>query len=254
MSITFKKKLSSTTNNIRLPSGTRLNSNGTLLLTSSGISSLDTFIAGGLPIGSLVLIYEDQNSNLSDSILRCYLSEGIYNKQDLCSISLRNDPIDNLPIKEENISKEDRLDDENDKMKIAWRYENLSTIDSSISTNIHYDLQSTKSIPIELIEQIKIHKITWNDYIQSQLNQSYRHYILNKLHTLITTNYSSQQTDKRILRIGIQSLSLTLFDGDNQNHSDELFSFLYLAQVTIEEGGAAIITPLLQSTMAKDNN
>ncbi|CAF1244835.1 unnamed protein product [Rotaria sordida] len=249
MSITFKKKISSTSNT-RLPIGTRLNSNGTLLLTSSGISSLDTFVGEGLPIGSLVLIYEDKYSNISDSILRCYLSEGIYNKHDLCISALRNDPTENLPTKEEYKLIDNDLNNENDKMKIAWRYENLSTINSSSSssstTNIHYDLQSTKSISNELIEQIKIHKLTWNDYIQTQTQTSisYRNYLLKSLHQLLTTNYSSQSIDKRILRIGIQSLSLSLFDHDNKSHFDELFSFLYYLRILLRTSLATCIITL----------
>jgi len=243
MSITFKKKVSSTPN-IRLPSGTRLNSNGTLLLTSSGISSLDTFIGGGLPIGSLLLIYEDKNANLSDSILRCYLSEGIYNKHDLCVAALRTDLTENLPTKEETLPSDNPVDDENEKMKIAWRYENLSTIDSSSISNIHYDLQPTKTFPTELIDQIKLHKLTWNDYIQSQPSISYRHYLLQTLHKLLTKDYSSQQTDKRILRIGIQSLSLALFDDKNTNHFDELFAFLYHLRILLRTSLATCIITL----------
>ncbi|CAF4199355.1 unnamed protein product [Rotaria sp. Silwood2] len=245
MSITFKKKVSSTPNT-RLPSGTHLNSNGTLLLTSSGISSLDTFIGEGLPIGSLVLIYEDKYSTISDSILRCYLSEGIYNKHDLFISALRNDPTENLPNKEEYKLIDNDLNNENDKMKIAWRYENLSTINSlsSSTTNIHYDLQNTKSISNELIEQIKIHKLTWNNYIETQTTISYRNYLLKYLHKLLTTNYSSQSIDKRILRIGIQSLSLSLFDQDNKFHFDELFSFLYYLRILLRTSLATCIITL----------
>ncbi|UJR15405.1 hypothetical protein I4U23_002352 [Adineta vaga] len=244
MSITFKKKVSSTPN-VRLPTGTRLNSNGNLLITSTGVSSLDTFIGGGLPIGSLLLIYEDKNFNLSDSILRCYLSEGIYNKQDLCVAALRTDLTENLPTKEENISSSDtRTDEENEKMKIAWRYENLSTIDSASTSTIQYDLQSTKSIPNELFEQIKIHKITWNDYQQSQSSISYRTYLLKTLQKLLTTDYSSQQTEKRILRIGIQSLSLSLFDDNPANHFNELVAFLYHLRILLRTSLATCIITL----------
>lgn len=238
MSITFKKNVS-TTSNIRLPSGTRLNSNGTLLLTSTGIISLDTFIAGGLPIGSLLLIYEDKNSYLSDSILRCYLSEGVYNKHDLCVSSLRNDLCENLPVKEE--SKPIEQEQENEKMKIAWRYENLSTIDSTTSTTLHYDLQSTKTFPNNLIEQIQIHKLTWNDYIQSNSSLSFREYLLKTLQKYLTVNYSSQQADKRILRIAIQSLDSTLFD---TNSSDELIAFLYHLRILLRTSLATCIITL----------
>ncbi|CAF3407210.1 unnamed protein product [Rotaria socialis] len=240
MSITFKKKVSSTATT-RLPSGTRLNSNGTLLLTSTGISSLDTFIGEGLPIGSLTVIYEDKYSNISDSILRCYLSEGIYNKHDLCVAALRTDPTENLPTKEEYTPTDDSP---SDKMKIAWRYENLSTINSSTTTNIHYDLQTTKSIPNELVEQIKIHKLTLNEYKQSQPAISYRNYLLKSLQQLLTTNYSSQHADKRILRIAIQSLSLSLFDDDDLHHADELFSFLYHLRILLRTSLATCVITL----------
>lgn len=241
MSITFKKKVSSTSTT-RLPLGTRLNSNGTLLLTSTGISSLDTFIGDGLPIGSLVVIYEDKYSNLSDSILRCYLSEGIYNKHDLCVSSLRTDLTENLPTKEEHAPTDESS---NDKMKIAWRYENLSTINSSpTTTTFHYDLQSTNPIPNDLIEQIKIHKLTWNDYTQSQSSMSYRNFLLKSLQKLLTTSYSSTNTDKRILRIGIQSLSSSLFDTNNKTHSDELYTFLYYLRVLLRTSLATCVITL----------
>ncbi|CAF1374783.1 unnamed protein product [Rotaria sp. Silwood1] len=245
MSITFKKKVSSTSNT-RLPLGTHLNSNGTLLLTSSGISSLDTFIGEGLPIGSLVLIYEDKYSNISDSILRCYLSEGIYNKHDLCISTLRTDLIENLPTKEEEYQILDNdINNDNDKMKIAWRYENLSTINSSSIKNIHYDLQSNKPISNELIEKINIHKLTWNNYIEETHRLiSYRNYLLKYLHKILTTNYSSQSIDKHILRICIQSLSLSLFDHDNKNHFDELFSFLYYLRILLRTSLATCIITL----------
>jgi elongator complex protein 4 len=253
MSISFKKKVSSskitttttttttiptvvpvsTTSN-RLPSGTRLNSTGTLLLTSSGIPSLDTFIGGGIPIGSLVLIYEDPHAHLSDSILRCYLSEGIYNKQDACVIAARNDLSEHLPVKDDyrSLNKSNDDETEQEKMKIAWRYENLSTLDTS--THVHYDLQSTNPLPDELIEQVTIHKFTWNDYNRSQTTLTYRHYLL----------YSSHQTDKRILRLAIQSFSSSLFDSDKSTHADELFSFLYYLRLLLRTSLATCVITL----------
>lgn len=236
MSITFKKNVSSSST-VRLPSGTRLNSNGTLLLTSSGITSLDTYLAGGLPIGSLLLIYEDQNCTLADSVLRCYLSEGVYNKHDLFVAALRTDLTENLPTKEEILSQEQ----ENEKMKIAWRYENLSSIDASNQTSTHYDLQSTKSLPTDLLEQIQIHRFTWNDHLQSN---SYRISLLKTLQKFLTTTYSSQQTDKRILRIAIQSFSSSLFDDQSDQHFDELCSFFYHLRILLRTSLATCVITL----------
>ena len=251
MSITFKKKVSST-NAVRLPAGTRLNANGTLLLTSTGISSLDAFLGGGLPIGSLVLVYEDPNSTLADSILRCYLAEGIYSQQDLCIAAERTNLTENWPIREENETRPDETD--NDKMKIAWRYENLSTVDaSSASTHPHYNLQPTKPLPSELIEQIQIHNLTWKDYLQSPSTPSYRHYLLQCIQRLITTRYSSQQADKRILRISIQSLSLSLFDTDKTHRSDELFAFFYHLRILLRTSLATCLITLNEKSRALES-
>lgn len=240
MSITFKKNLSSSAAaNIRFPAGTRLNSNGNLLLTSTGINSFDSFIGGGLPIGSLIIIYEDKNSVLSDSVLRCYFSEGVYSKHDLCVVNLRSDLTENLPVKEETVS----VEQESEKMKIAWRYENLSTLNSTTST-MHYDLQSTKALPHELLEQIQIHKLTWHDYLQAQSSLSYRQFLLERLQKFLTLQYSSQQTEKRILRIGIQSLSSTLFDTNPSNHVEELTAFLYQLRILLRSSLATCVITL----------
>lgn len=244
MSITFKKKVSATPA-ARLPAGTRLNSGGTLLLTSSGIASLDAFVGGGLPIGSLLLVYEDANCNLSDSVLRCYFAEGVYSKHDLCVVALRNDPLENLPTKEDSLPPSDaRVDEETEKMKIAWRYENLSSLDASAASAVHYDLQATKPMPNELLEQVQIHRLTWDDYRRSQSTLSYRMYLLHVLRKLLTTDYSSQQADKRILRIGIQSLSLSLFDDRPEQHFDELFAFLYHLRVLLRTSLATCVITL----------
>lgn len=254
MSITFKKKVSSsvatpqTTVAPRLPSGTRLNSTGTLLLTSTGLPSLDNFIGGGLPIGSLLLLYEDPTGNLSDSIVRCFLSEGIYNKQDLCVISMRNDPCENLPVKEETISIEQT---EQEKMKIAWRYENLSQLETT--SHFHYDLQSSKSIASEFLDHITIHRLNWNDYENSQSKLSFRFYLLDRIRKLIGENYSSQQTEKRIVRLALPSFSSSLFDTENSNHFDEMFSFLYHLRVLLRTSLATCVITLNERSKSLEN-
>lgn len=205
---------------------------------------MDTFIDGGLPIGSLFLIYEDPNATLSDAILRCFLSEGIYNKQDVCVAAMRSVLTDNLPVKEEHPSVEQQqsTDNEQEKMKIAWRYENLSSLESSHL--VHYDLQSAKPLPKELLDRVTIHQLTWHDYLESHSTVSFRHYLLKRIQHLISTQYSSQQTEKRILRLGIQSLSSSLFDSDQSNHSDELFSFLYHLRILLRTSLATCVITL----------
>lgn len=262
MSITFKKKVSSSAAAPsapappRLPSGTRLNPTGTLLLTSTGIPSLDTFIGGGIAIGSLLIIYEDPTGNLSDSIVRCFLSEGVYNKQDLCVVAMRNDPSENLPVKEEPLDNEKASEDNEqsaEKMKIAWRYENLSAIETV--SHLHYDLQSTKRIPSEYFDQIRLHRFTWNDYERSQSTGSFRCYLLQQIRQLITEQYSSQQSEKRILRLALPSFSSLLCDSDpsTHSHSDELFTFLYHLRVLLRTSLCTCVLTMNERSKSLEN-
>ncbi|CAF0733848.1 unnamed protein product [Didymodactylos carnosus] len=268
MSFTFKKKLSTAANDatsaapsssstLRLPPGTRLNTNGNLLLISSGIQSLDSFIGGGFPVGSLILIYEDDDSSyLSDSILRCFLSDGVYSKHDLCISSMRTDPtqfIKNLPTKSEKDQEQEDGQSDDSSMKIAWRYENLSSSTPSLKAqqHSHYDLNSKNSILPELLDQISITKFTWTDYEQKQQRSkqkwstSYRDFLFQSIDNLILSNYSTTNVkeDKRILRLCIQSLSSCLFDTDQERFA-QIYSFLYCLRISLRQSLATCIVTL----------
>ena len=82
-------KASSTTTTTTSPQsvlnipGTRTSLQNNQLLTPIGIPSLDAFIGGGLPVGSVVLIGQDKHNSFSDIISRCFIAEGLIHKHSI---------------------------------------------------------------------------------------------------------------------------------------------------------------------------
>ena len=102
---------------------------------SSGNTSLDTILGGGLPLGTLTVLYEDSHSQFYSYLLKTYLAEGIVNKhkciivdsQEACRS--RESWVKFLPNvsklegskpKPEPVKEEQKAD-----LQSAWRYSNL---------------------------------------------------------------------------------------------------------------------------------
>jgi len=58
--------------------GTRTSLQNNQLLTPIGIPSIDSFIGGGLPVGSVILIGQDKHNSFADIITRCFLGKKSY--------------------------------------------------------------------------------------------------------------------------------------------------------------------------------
>lgn len=255
MSSSFKRNVSasSTTSNInaakRFPAGTRLNNSGNLLLTSTGIPSLDSFLAGGLPIGSLILIGEDPQRTISSSILRCFLSEGIYRKQNICSVDFEHDLTEILPVKEEISDEKSTNEEEN--LKIAWRYENLSSIENL--EKVHFDLKTKKTIPEEMIEKNQMRKIDLKTFESENDGETCRKFVLRKLEEILRNEFSSQSSEKKILRISISSFDSSIFDVDSTKRFDELCFFFYFLRIFLRSSGALCVVTLAEIPRALTN-
>ena len=76
-SIESTKKSTQTALNIP---GTRTSLQNNQLLTPIGIPSIDSFIGGGLPVGSVILIGQDKHNSYSDIVARCFIAEGVVHK------------------------------------------------------------------------------------------------------------------------------------------------------------------------------
>ncbi|KAI3651734.1 hypothetical protein MP228_003037 [Amoeboaphelidium protococcarum] len=139
----------------QLPSGTKLSPTNQLLLTSTGISDLDSLLGGGLPVGSVIAVHEDEthNAQFAHCLVRYFLSQGlvghnhgavVFNGSYRClsADDQRNkvvsecygiyssDGATSQSVAASSSQQQKQSGKENvpSKMKIAWRYENLGQI------------------------------------------------------------------------------------------------------------------------------
>ncbi|KAI6093984.1 PAXNEB-domain-containing protein [Hypoxylon rubiginosum] len=99
--------------------------------TSTGTASLDNLLAGhaGLPLGTSLLIGEHGTTDFAGTLLRYYAAEGMIQGHQIHVLGLHESWRHSLP----GISTDDKKSSSksetasNDKMKIAWRYESLSS-------------------------------------------------------------------------------------------------------------------------------
>lgn len=101
------------------------------LTTSTGTASLDGILAGhaGLPLGSSLLIEEQGTTDFSGNLLKYYAAEGLVQGHHVHVLGLPEAWKHELPAvstKQEGTPAKS-TSPADDKMKIAWRYENLSS-------------------------------------------------------------------------------------------------------------------------------
>ncbi|GLH08842.1 Putative elongator complex protein 4 [Gryllus bimaculatus] len=212
--------------------GTKPSIQNAQLLTSTGVPSLDTFIGGGIPIGTLFLIEEDVYGNFAKLLFKYYLAEGVISQHDLHVVSQDVDPVQMIedlpkPIEKANL-KEGSHFGPKDQMNIAWRYQNLPSVQTEPDTDFghHYDI-TQKMDPAQMQ---KVNITYWNadeiDGTHLNGNNAYYEELLESIQQRIKNGqfYSEDSPKKRnVLRIGVQSLGSLLWGRDSTN----LILFLY---------------------------
>ncbi|RKP39110.1 Elongator complex protein 4 [Dimargaris cristalligena] len=125
----------------KLPAGAKLSPHNGQVLVSSGIPSLDDLLGGGLPVGSVVLVLSDRYTDYSNILLRYFVAQGLASGHQLHLASADMDPqkiIQRAPSwtttsPTPNTSADSpavqKTTEALDKLKIAWRYQNLPTGD-----------------------------------------------------------------------------------------------------------------------------
>lgn len=99
--------------------------------TSTGTASLDGILAGhaGLPLGSSLLIEEQGTTDFSGNLLKYYAAEGLVQGHQVHVLGFPEAWKHELPAvstKQEGTPAK-ATSQADDKMKIAWRYENLAS-------------------------------------------------------------------------------------------------------------------------------
>ncbi|KAJ8299564.1 hypothetical protein KUTeg_023624 [Tegillarca granosa] len=180
------------------------------LLISTGIPSLDNVVGGGVAAGTIFMIEEDTYGNYSRMLLN----------------SVDNDPkvlLKEVPapvLDDPGITTEIGQSGDDDKMKIAWRYQHLPRFQSNPSNvkfGHYYDL--TKVIDPELIEKSDCTTVMNPKY--SKLLQLIKDKIDNG-----GFGTDKPQDKRNILRIAIHSLGSPLW-GENGGYTSNHDEFDY---------------------------
>ena len=133
---TFTRKTKPTNESQIKPSIQSVNAGGikpsiytSQLVVSSGLDELDEIFQGGIAVGSVVMIEEDNHTRHFKSLINYFISEAIYSEQGvfLCSSSFNpaQSLITQIPsqqAEEIDLQKQQLEQKAIDEMKIAWRY------------------------------------------------------------------------------------------------------------------------------------
>ena len=98
--------------------------------TSTGTASLDTLLAGhaGFPLGTSLLVEEHGTTDFANVLLRYYAAEGLVQGHQVHILGMHEGWKAELPGVSTETSSSSKSDTAaGDKMKIAWRYETLSS-------------------------------------------------------------------------------------------------------------------------------
>uniref|UniRef100_A0A8C1YXS3 Elongator complex protein 4 n=1 Tax=Cyprinus carpio TaxID=7962 RepID=A0A8C1YXS3_CYPCA len=225
--------------------GTRPSVQNGQLLVSSGVSSLDYVIGGGLAVGTLLLVEEDRYDSYSRMLLKYFLAEGVVCGHELFLASARDHPDDIMqelpsPIVDDvagmkiSEGQSQPSDPENpDTMKIAWRYQNQPKVQTALVSSVrfghYYDV--SKTMEPELRQAAKCHSF-----------------------------YQLQETPvskvRNVLRLGLHSLGSVLWGDDvcckdNPAHCHALTTFLYilrgLLRTSLSVGMVTVPSHLIQN-------
>ncbi|CAD5118338.1 unnamed protein product [Dimorphilus gyrociliatus] len=130
------------------------------LLISTGVPGIDSIIGGGLPLGTILLVEEDETTCYGDVIERYFIAEGVVNQHRVIiadTIEKPSEILSKLPSIIETNTEADVKEDKNSKpdLKIAWRYENSQKgggkfVDRPTRFGNYYDLSETMDITGEL--------------------------------------------------------------------------------------------------------
>ncbi|XP_021912802.1 elongator complex protein 4 isoform X2 [Zootermopsis nevadensis] len=110
---------------------------------------------GGIPVGTVVLIEEDKYGTYAKLLLKYFLAEGIVSGHSLIVASQDSDCenlVRELPAPVQ-LDDSVRTSDSDDKMTIAWRYQNMRVVQSSpTSTSFGHNYDLTKSLDAEILK------------------------------------------------------------------------------------------------------
>lgn len=227
--------------------GTKVSAfNPQLIVTSTGVPSLDELFGGGISIGSLLLVEEDRDSTYAHHVLRCAIAEGAWAGHEVVVASLDRDPKHVLasapslrpPAK-------DNSSTESEDLQIAWRYAQQKKVQSEkLVPSRSYSFKE-RMLP-HLLECVNT--FTWGR--NARLKRPHNPYMdlfckLNQLleaRKLRVQDANARKGNESLMRIVIDSCGSPAWeDMDNDNNDDnmtQLTTFLPLLSALLKESYA----------------
>ncbi|KAJ4486367.1 PAXNEB-domain-containing protein [Lentinula aciculospora] len=140
----FKRK-SATSSKTQVLPGTRPSPGSiSTTITSTGIPSLDDILGGGLPLScSLVVAAPDPHSSYGELVQKTFVSQGLACKQDVLVVGGNQDALDwvkgcmwfrSSTSSSEESTEDQKPNDEEQKIKIAWRYEQMKQFQTTVES------------------------------------------------------------------------------------------------------------------------
>jgi len=202
------------------------------LLTSTGTPHLDTLLGGGLPLGSLLLLQEDSGGSYGKLLVRYFLSEGLVHNQALLAVQGGGREIlSALPSIEEKGEENRKGKEDDEKMKIAWRYQGqTNTKGESVTASRGHVFNLLKTVPKEVVENADTSSINLEDLESSGKGWKGSKYcaLLNSIQARLSQGFMLEGKEvppSKVLRIGISSLG-DLGWGRREDASVHLSTFL----------------------------
>ncbi|KAL1459404.1 hypothetical protein WDU94_011389 [Cyamophila willieti] len=227
--------------------GTKVSAVRSLLLTSTGIITLDPIIGGGIPIGSIVLLEEDEGSTYSKLMMKCFLSVGLSCGHPLFIASQKQAPQslakELMPSLEETNMPEHKLvpKDSQDELKIAWRYQNSPKFDSTKSSPSSFSQLFDLS---QIVSEETLGKASIKYFPESVDKDQFTYdELFSVIQTLILERHHVDHPKlKTVLKIGLLGLGSDLWQGD-------LVQFMYKLSNLIKSSYACVLITLSTSCL-----
>ena len=203
------------------------------LLTSTGTPHLDTLLGGGLPLGSLLILQEDSGGSYGKLLVRYFLSEGLVNNQALLAVQGGGrEMLSALPSIEEKGEEGRKGKEDEEKMKIAWRYQGQTNTKGESSTGAirGHVFNLLKTVSKEVVENADTSSINLEDIDSSEKGWKGSKYcaLLNSIKARLSQGFMLEGKEvppSKVLRIGVSSLG-EIGWGKREDVSDHLSTFL----------------------------
>lgn len=242
---------------ISLPRGTKLSPHhAQLLLTSTGMASLDGVMGGGLPIGAVGVILSDRRTSYAKTALNYYIGQGVLHEHGVALVSGEYSEslegwVKAIPGQYEiqgagvEPKKDEASSAKDDDLTIAWRYKDLPKLGSannspSQPSSYCHSFDLSKSMKEESWKPVDLHLCNLNctDFSVASPTK-----VLNNLKDIIEQGgYSARAANpgglsqRKILRIAIEAFGSPLW-------SKDIYQFLHgLKSILRHSFATALIT------------